>query len=119
MKEAMHNLDKGVEKMEKDIETQNETVQFLARSLDNANKREKAHRYFLYFIIVVLLAINGWFTYMFTTTSVVETTEETTSTSQEGVYNFKDSEGNIISSDLSLEKMKELVEINGEGQNSN
>ena len=117
MKEAMHNLDKGVEKMEKDIETQNETVQFLARSLDNANKREKTHRYFLYFIIVVLLAINGWFTYMFTTTSVVETTEETTT--QEGVYNFTDSEGNIISSDLSLEEMQELIDINGNDQENN
>lgn len=110
MKEAMQNLDKEVSKMEKDIEKQNETVKFLAQSLDNANKREKAHRYFLYFIIVVLLAITGWFTYMFTTTTVVET-EETT---QDGIYNFKDSEGNIVSSDLSLDEMKELIEINGE-----
>ena len=110
MEETMKNLNREVDKMEKDIEKQSETVKFLAQSLDNANKREKTHRYFLYFIIVVLLAINGWFTYMFTTTTVAET-EETT---QDGVYNFKDSEGNIVSSDLSLEEMKELIEINGE-----
>lgn len=109
MEETMKNLNKEVNKMEKDIETQNETVQFLAQSLDNANKREKTHRYFLYFIIIVLLAINGWFTYMFTTTTVLETEE----TSQEGVYNFVDSDGNMVSSDLSLEEMQELIDING------
>lgn len=110
MEETIKNLNRDVDKMEKDMEKQNETVKFLAQSLDNANKREKAHRYFLYFIIVVLLAINGWFAYMFTTTTVLETEE----TSQEGVYNFVDSDGNMVSSDLSLEEMQELIDINGE-----
>lgn len=41
---------------------------------------------------------------------VLETT--TTTTEQQGLYNFYDSEGNMVTSDLSLEEMQELIDLN-------
>ena len=61
-----------------------------------------------------MLAINGFLAYQFATTTVMETT-----TDQSGVYNFTDSEGNVVSSDLSLEEMKELVEANSKNKTNN
>lgn len=74
-------------------------------------EREKRMVRILFVIILALLAINAYFAYQFTTTSVM-TTEETT-TEQNGAYNFYDSEGNMISSDLSLDEMQELIDLNG------
>ena len=96
--------------MEKELENQDTTMVLLEKSLDNSNRRHNMVIRCLMVIIVILLAINGYFAYQFTNTTVMETTE----TTQEGAYNFVDSQGNVISSDLSLEEMKELIEINGE-----
>lgn len=75
-------------------------------AIEKNYKREQQMVKYLMCIIATLLVINGYFAYMFVTTSVVEYT-------QEGTYNFIDSEGNIISSDISLEEMEQLVELNG------
>lgn len=77
-------------------------------------KRERFTVKCLLGIIAVLLAINGFLAYQFATTTVMETT-----TDQSGVYNFTDSEGNVVSSDLSLEEMKELVEVNSKNKTNN
>lgn len=66
----------------------------------------------LLLIILCLLAVIAYDAYEDANTGYLETTEETT-TEQSGVYNFYDSEGNLVSSDLSLDEMKELVDLNG------
>ena len=43
-------------------------------------------------------------------TAKYETT--TYSTDMDGAYNFYDSDGNLITSDLSLDEMQELIDIN-------
>lgn len=82
---------------------------FSYKVLDRNAKRERFINKLFFAIIVILLLINAYFAYVFTTTTVMDT-------EQQGIYNFYDSEGNAISSDLSLEEMKELVELNGEYQ---
>ncbi len=108
MKKQIDEIRKEVKEMEKELENKDTTMVLLEKSLDNSNRRHNMVIRCLMVIIVILLAINGYFAYMFTTTTVMETTTE-----QDGVYNFVDSEGNMVSSDLSLEEMKELIEING------
>lgn len=111
MKKQIEEIRKEVKEMEKELENQDTTMVLLEKSLDNSNRRHNMVIRCLMVIIVILLVINGYFAYKFTNTTVMETTEET---SQEGVYNFVDSEGNMVSSDLSLEEMQELIDINGE-----
>lgn len=114
MKEIAKNFERGMNKMQEDIERESATLKLLENSLENSNKRHNMIIRFLVAIIIILLAINAYFAYMFTTTTVIETATE-----QEGVYNFVDSEGNVISSDLSLEEMQELIDINGQNQENN
>lgn len=64
----------------------------------------------LLLIILCLLAVIAYDAYEDANTGYLDTYE----TEQEGVYNFYDSKGNLVSSDLSLDEMKELVELNGE-----
>lgn len=106
MKKQIEEIRKEVNEMEKELENQDTTMVLLEKSLDNSNRRHNMVIRCLMVIIVILLAINGYFAYIFTTTIVMETTE------QEGVYNYVDSDGNIISSDLSLEEMEQLIEMN-------
>lgn len=105
----MEQLDEIKEEIKK---TKGETLNaydLAIKTIEQNYKREKFMIKCLLAIILILLMINGYFAYVFTTTSVVETTTE-----QEGIYNFCDSEDNMVSSDLSLDEMKELIEINGE-----
>lgn len=111
MKKQIEEIRKEVKEMEKELENQDTTMVLLEKSLDNSNRRHNMVIRCLVGIIIVLLAIVAYDTYMDANTGELITTEETT---QEGVYNFVDSEGNLVSSDLSLEEMKELIEINGE-----
>ena len=106
MKRQIDDIRKEVNEMEKELENYDTTMVLLEKSLDNSNRRHNMVIRCLMVIIVILLAINGYFAYMFTTTTVMEATE------QEGVYNYVDSDGNIISSDLSLEEMEQLIEMN-------
>lgn len=94
------------------MEKQDLTI--IEKTLENQNKRTNFLIKVLVAIIFILLIINGYFAYVFTTTTVVETTTE-----QQGVYNFIDSKGNVVSSDLSLEEMQELIDINGKNNNNN
>lgn len=98
-----------------DLTKETESIYKLA--IDTMEKNYKRERFTvkcLLGIIAALLVINGFMAYQFATTTIAETTTE-----QSGVYNFTDSEGNVISSDLSLEEMKELVEINSKNKANN
>lgn len=108
-------MNKEVEHIREDVEevkeSQKNAYELAIYTLEQNSKRERFIIKILVAIIIALLAINAYFAYVFTTTTVV-TTEETT-TEQSGLYNFYDSEGNAISSDLSLEEMQELIDLNG------
>lgn len=106
MKEVVKKIESGVNKMEKDIKQESATLEMLKNSFKNAEKKDKRKDIVLFVIIFALLAINAYFAYMFTTTTVME------NTTQEGIYNYTDSDGNIISSDLSLEDMQKILEEN-------
>lgn len=64
------------------------------KAMERNSQRERFIIKILLFIIISLLLINGYFAYVFTTTTVAETTE------QEGIYNFVDSEGTEIDDNL-------------------
>lgn len=106
MKEVVKKIESGVNKMEKDIKQESATLEMLKNSFKNAEKKDKRKDIVLFVIIFSLLAINAYFAYMFTTTTIMDTT------TQEGIYNYTDSDGNIISSDLSLEDMQKILEEN-------
>lgn len=114
MQEQIRQVRKEVSKLNEELKEKDHAMQLLEKSLDHSNKRHTVVIRYLVGIIGVLLAINGFLGYQFATTTVLETNTE-----QSGVYNFTDSEGNTISSDLSLEDMKELIELNGENQENN
>lgn len=114
MLEQVKEIRKEVQGLEEELKEKDYTLHLLDRSLEHSNRRHTVVIRYLVGIIAILLAINGFFAYQFATTTVSETTTE-----QSGVYNFMDAEGNVISSDLSLEEMKELVELNGEDQENN
>lgn len=106
MKEVVKKIESGVNKMEKDIKQESATLEMLKNSFKNAEKKDKRKDIVLFVIIFSLLAINAYFAYMFTTTTIMDTT------TQKGIYNYTDSDGNIISSDLSLEDMQKILEEN-------
>lgn len=91
-------------------ESQSSVYDMAIKTIEQNYKREKFMVKLMFVIIMILLAIDGFLAYQFATTTVVETTE---TTEQTGAYNFYDSEGNMISSDLSLEEMQELIDLNG------
>lgn len=114
MQEQIRQVRKEVSKLNEELKEKDHTMQLLEKSLDHSNKRRTAVIRYLVGIIGALLLIDGFLGYKFATTTVLETTTE-----QSEVYNFTDSEGNVISSDLSLDEMKELIELNGEDQENN
>ena len=75
MKEIAKNFERGMNKMQEDIERESTTLKLLENSLENSNKRHNMIIRFLVAIIIILLAINAYFAYVFTTTTVVETVE--------------------------------------------
>lgn len=93
-----------------------ELYQFALQMIDNNYKRERFIVKVLFVLCIILAGITAYLSYTLATTSVVETTTTTTTNSQElaGAYNFYDSEGNLVSSDLSLDEMKELIALNEE-----
>lgn len=93
-----------------------ELYQFALQMIDNNYKRERFIVKALFILCIILSGITAYLSYTLATTSVVETTTTTTTNSQDltGAYNFYDSEGNLVSSDLSLDEMKELITLNEE-----
>lgn len=95
MKEIAKNFERGMNKMQEDIERESATLKLLENSLENYNKRHNMIIRFLVAIIIILLAINAYFAYIFTTTTVVETVEMT----QDGEYNQMLDDGSMINGD--------------------
>lgn len=95
MKEIAKNFERGMNKMQEDIERESATLKLLENSLENSNKRHNMIIRFLVAIIIILLAINAYFAYVFTTTTVFETVEMT----QDGEYNQMLDDGSIINGD--------------------
>ena len=82
------------EEFEEVKQSQSNAYELAIHTLEQNYKREKFITKVLLVIILVLLAINAYFAYVFTTTTVVETVQE-----QDGTYNLIDSEGNMINGD--------------------
>lgn len=110
-------LEKKLDKLEDEIQQVNDDAknvyEFAIHTLDvKHEENEKARKGFITIIIALILVIlieTCGFIYYISNYGVLETTTE-----QEGIYNFIDSEGNAVSSDLSLDEMKELIEVNGQ-----
>lgn len=98
----------------KEAKEKNGYYEMLVTNLDKSNRfKEKIIRILLLFITVILIlsfGIIGYMTYQMANGEYTATTTETTN--QEGLYNFYDSDGNMVSSDLSLDDMQELIDLN-------
>ena len=107
--EKMEEKLKGYEIIAKAIESRNKT-------LDKENKDKMCIIRWLLLLLVVSITGNAFaISWLIETDYVEETaTYETTtySTDTDGAYNFYDSDGNLITSDLSLDEMQELIDIN-------
>ena len=107
--EKMEEKLKGYEIIAKAIESRNKT-------LDKENKDKMCIIRWLLLLLVVSITGNAFAISWLIETDYVEetTTYETTtySTDMGGAYNFYDSNGNLITSDLSLDEMQELIDIN-------
>lgn len=90
----MNKVENIREEFEEVKQSHNNAYELAIHTMEQNYKREKFITKVLLVIILVLLAINAYFAYVFTTTTVVETTQE-----QDGTYNLIDSEGNMINSD--------------------
>ena len=96
MKQAINDLKNDLEENRNNIDN---VYEFAIRQVEQNYKREKFIVRILASIIAVLLAINGYMAYQIANGEyTITTTTETTS--QDGVYNIYDSEGNVVSSDL-------------------
>lgn len=111
MEEKFNEIKENIQEVNDEMES---VYKLAIDTMEKNYKRERFTVKCLLAIIVALLAINGFFAYQFATTTVMETTTE-----QSGLYNFTDSEGNVVSSDLSLEEMRELVEANSKNKTNN
>ena len=107
--EKMEEKLKGYEIIAKAIESRNKT-------LDKENKDKMCIIRWLLLLLVVSITGNAFaISWLIETNYVEETpTYETTtySADMDGAYNFYDSDGNLITSDLSLDEMQELIDIN-------
>lgn len=110
MKVTANKFKKEKEEMEKGVKKINEDMTLLEKVIDSNNRKSNTAIKILFVLNIIAYCIIGYFAYVYTTTTVMETTE---TTEQEGVYNFVDSDGNMVSSNLSLEEMQELIDING------
>lgn len=77
--------------------------------------KEQTKRWFRAFLILVgveVATIAGfiWYLYQYDFTSTIE---------QNGVYTLIDSEGNVISSDISTEQIEKIMEIINDGKDKN
>lgn len=109
MKQAINEIKEEVQ----EVKERSEYYEILVTNLDKSNRfKEKIIRVLLIFIAFILIlsfSIIGYMAYQMANGEYTTTTE---TTSQEGVYNFYDSEGNMVSSDLSLDEMQELIDLN-------
>lgn len=109
MKQAISEIKEEVQ----EVKERSEYYEILVTNLDKSNRfKEKIIRVLLVFIAFILIlsfSIIGYMAYQMANGEYTTTTEMT---SQEGLYNFYDSEGNMVSSDLSLDEMQELIDLN-------
>ena len=82
-------------------------------AVEAMNKYYDRESFMLKVLVAIIFALVCLVTYQYCERPqlILHTTTETT---QEGLHNFYDSEGNLISSDLSLEEMQELIDLNKE-----
>ena len=94
-------MKKQIEEVREDIEEVNKkqmnAYELAIRTLEQNNKRERFIVRILLVIILILLGINAYFAYVFTTTTVVETTEEW---AQDGTYNIYNKDGSMTNGDI-------------------
>lgn len=92
-------MKKQIEEVREDIEEVNKkqmnAYELAIHTLEQNNKRERFIVRILLVIILILLGINAYFAYVFTTTTVVE---ETTLT-QDGEWNAINDDGTMINGD--------------------
>ena len=106
MKKQINDVRNEVEEMKRENNKNSEDLTTVERHLNKVYRQSNIKTYALLFILIMSLAMNFYALYYVSTTTSMETT------TQEGVYNYTDSDGNIISSDLSLEDMKKILEEN-------
>lgn len=92
-------MNKEVEDIRKEVEeskrSQSNAYELAIQTLEQNYKREKFIVRILLAIILILLAINAYFAYVFTTTTVVEETVWT----QDGEWNAINDDGTMINGD--------------------
>ncbi len=137
MQERIEKTEKKVDKVEKNLEQvekdADKAFRIAIASLDAKNKEserkeatfertlkkgmiEKLALIFLNIITVLS------FVYYITNYGIMETTTTTETTTQEGLYNYYGVDGDIVSSDLSLDEMQALIDLNRsleDGQDNN
>lgn len=122
MQETVKNIKKDVNDMEEKVEK----TEFALQALNSRNAVSRRYENCLLIAVVILATLlimsvvgNVFAILWLIETDYVEETEtiETSyDTSMEGAYNFYDSDGNLVNSDLSLEEMQELIDLNN-GEN--
>lgn len=118
MQETVKNIKKDVDNMEEKVEK----AEFALQALNSRNEVSRRYENCLLIAVVVLAMLlimsvvgNVCAILWLIETDYVEetvTTETSYDTSMEGAYNFYDSDGNLVNSDLSLEEMQELIDLN-------
>lgn len=118
MQETVKNIKKDVNDMEEKVEK----AEFALQALNSRNAVSRRYENCLLIAVVVLATLlimsvvgNVCAILWLIETDYVEetvTTETSYDTSMEGAYNFYDSDGNLVNSDLSLEEMQELIDLN-------
>jgi len=75
--------------------------------------KEKRKDYIMVFLVALLFAANMIWLYVF------QSYDYSTTAEYSGIYNLVDSEGNVISSDITPDDITKIMEIlgNGKGQN--
>ena len=119
MQDTVRHLKDETEKMEeklKEYEIIAKAIESRNKTLDKENKDKMCIIRWLLLLLVVSITGNAFAISWLIETEYVEetTTYETTtySTDMDGAYKFYDSDGNLITSDLSLDEMQELIDIN-------
>ena len=119
MQETIRHLKDETEKMEEELkgyEVIAKAIESRNKTLDKENKDKMCIIRWLLLLLVVSITGNAFAISWLIETDYVEetTTYETTtySTDMDGAYNSYDSDGNLITHDLSLDEMQELIDIN-------
>lgn len=89
----MNKVENIRDEFEEVKQSQNNAYELAIHTMEQNYKREKFITKMLLVIILVLLAINAYFAYVFTTTTVVETW------TQEGEWNAMNEDGTMINGD--------------------